>query len=101
MHETRALWLLVPSVTIQLYTNQYTVRLSGLTETTVSVAQNLRECVFAQWRAVRARALKHPTNPSRKVVRSTLNARLERAILKDYVHHVNNNLVARWRPLAR
>ena len=40
-------------------------------------------------------------NPSRKVVRGTLNARLERAILKDYVHHVNNNLVARWRPLAR
>ena len=62
------------------------------------VAQNLRECVFAQWRAVRARALKHPTNPSRKVVRSTLNARLERAILKDYVHHVDNSLVARWRP---
>ena len=30
--------------------------------------------------------------------RSTLNARLERAILKDYVHHVDNNLVARWRP---
>ena len=36
MHETRALWLLVPSVTIHLYNDQYTVRLSGLTETTVS-----------------------------------------------------------------
>ena len=36
MHETCALWLLVPSVTIHLYNDQYTVRLSGLTETTVS-----------------------------------------------------------------
>jgi hypothetical protein len=36
MHETRALWLLVPSVTIHLYNDQYTVRLSELTETTVS-----------------------------------------------------------------
>ena len=36
MHETRALWLLVLSVTIHLYNDQYTVRLSGLTETTVS-----------------------------------------------------------------
>ena len=36
MHETCALWLLVPSVTIHLYNDQYTVRLSELTETTVS-----------------------------------------------------------------
>ena len=40
MHETRALWLLVPSVTIHLYNDQYTVRLSELTETTVSTPAN-------------------------------------------------------------
>ena len=36
MHELRALQRFVPSVTIHLYNDQYTVRLSELTETTVS-----------------------------------------------------------------
>ena len=36
MHERSALLRIVPSVTIHLYNDQYTVRLSELTETTVS-----------------------------------------------------------------
>jgi hypothetical protein len=61
------------------------------------VAQNLRECAFAQWRAVRARVLAKPT------ARATLNARLEPAIRKDYMyaHHVDTYLEARRRPYLR
>ena len=40
MHELSLQSLLVPSVTIHLYNDQYTVRLSGLTETTVSTLYN-------------------------------------------------------------
>ena len=48
MHETRALWLLVPSVTIHLYNDQYTVRLSGLTETTVSTVMGTMNLIGAE-----------------------------------------------------
>ena len=58
----------------------------------------LRECMFAQWRTTRWRALNRPTNASRQATRKQLNARLERAIYQSYTRQQGATFVARWRP---
>ena len=62
------------------------------------VATALRECMFAQWRTTRWRALNRPTNASRQATRKQLNARLERAIYQSYTRQQGATFVARWRP---
>ena len=62
------------------------------------VALSLRECVFAQWRAIRSRKLHgHPAWTGSQI-RSALNQRLERTIIYDYIHHPCIDICAKWRP---
>ena len=62
------------------------------------VALSLRECVFAQWRAIRSRKLYGHPAWSGSQIRTALNQRLERAIIYDYIHNPWVDICAKWRP---
>jgi hypothetical protein len=62
------------------------------------VALSLRECIFAQWRAIRSRKLHGHPAWSGSQIRSALNQRLERAIIYDYIHNPWVDICAKWRP---
>jgi hypothetical protein len=62
------------------------------------VALSLRECIFAQWRAIRSRKIHGHPAWSGSQIRSALNQRLERAIIYDYIHNPWVDICAKWRP---